>query len=333
MAEVLEPLERLTDMFRRLDGVGKKSAARYAFCVLNFTDEEAAEFARAILAAKTEIRKCAVCQNITTDEICPICQSESRDHKTICVVEDPRALLAIEKTRQYGGVYHVLHGTISTMRGVTPDRLTIKELLARLGDPEHRRRPRIRGRSHPAPRDGRKIRPRVRRERHACGCCPKTVRTAVFFLPPFCAGSTAGCRIAAFLAYASLAKSPVSCYPIGRNRKRRISDGTQTAFRQKSRDRAAPDRAVAGGACGEARRDGAGGLKMGVRLRDPGRGTASRALPPLRHDGQRAARGHRSHCGHEHRRRAGSRGTGALPGRRGSIRSFRSGGGSRCAAG
>ncbi|MBR4184836.1 MAG: recombination protein RecR [Clostridia bacterium] len=137
MAEVLEPLERLTDMFRRLDGVGKKSAARYAFCVLNFTDEEAAEFARAILAAKTEIRKCAVCQNITTDEICPICQSESRDHKTICVVEDPRALLAIEKTRQYGGVYHVLHGTISPMRGVTPDRLTIKELLARLGDPEH----------------------------------------------------------------------------------------------------------------------------------------------------------------------------------------------------
>ncbi|MBO7405723.1 MAG: recombination protein RecR [Clostridia bacterium] len=137
MAEVLEPLERLTDMFRRLDGVGKKSAARYAFCVLNFSDEEAAEFARAILAAKTEIRKCAVCQNITTDEICPICQNENRDHRTICVVEDPRALLAIEKTRQYGGVYHVLHGTISPMRGVTPDRLTIKELLARLGDAEH----------------------------------------------------------------------------------------------------------------------------------------------------------------------------------------------------
>jgi recombination protein RecR len=137
MAEVLEPLERLTDMFRRLDGVGKKSAARYAFCVLNFTDEEAAEFARAILAAKTEIRKCAVCQNITTDEICPICRNETRDHRTICVVEDPRALLAIEKTRQYGGVYHVLHGTISPMRGVTPDRLTIKELLSRLGDPDH----------------------------------------------------------------------------------------------------------------------------------------------------------------------------------------------------
>ena len=132
MADNLEPLERLTDMFRRLDGVGKKSAARYAFCVLNFTDEEAAEFARAILAAKSEIHRCAVCQNITTDEICSVCASDTRDHGTICVVEDPRAVLAIEQTRQYGGVYHVLHGTISPMRGVTPDKLTIKELLSRL---------------------------------------------------------------------------------------------------------------------------------------------------------------------------------------------------------
>ena len=132
MAENLEPLERLTDMFRKLDGVGKKSASRYAFCVLNFTDEEAAEFANAILAAKTEIRRCAICQNITTDEICSVCASETRDHSTVCVVEEPRAVLAIEKTRQYGGVYHVLHGTISPMRGITPDRLTIRELLARV---------------------------------------------------------------------------------------------------------------------------------------------------------------------------------------------------------
>ena len=132
MDDNLEPLERLTDMFRRLDGVGKKSAARYAFCVLNFTDEEAAEFARAIIAAKTEIRRCAVCQNITTGEVCSVCASEARDHGTVCVVEDPRAVLAIEKTRQYGGVYHVLHGTISLMRGITPDKLTIRELLSRL---------------------------------------------------------------------------------------------------------------------------------------------------------------------------------------------------------
>jgi recombination protein RecR len=132
MADNLEPLERLTDMFRKLDGVGKKSAARYAFCVLNFTDEEAAEFARAILAAKSEIHRCALCQNITTEEFCSVCADENRDHRTVCVVEDPRALLAIEKTRQYGGVYHVLHGTISPMRGITPDKLTVRELLARI---------------------------------------------------------------------------------------------------------------------------------------------------------------------------------------------------------
>ena len=121
-------------MFRKLDGVGKKSAARYAFCVLNFTEEEAYDFAQAIIAAKTEIKKCSVCCNITTHEVCDICDSEARDHSTVCVVEDPRAVLAIEKTRQFGGVYHVLHGTISPMRGVTPDKLTIKELLARIGN-------------------------------------------------------------------------------------------------------------------------------------------------------------------------------------------------------
>ncbi|MBE6625657.1 MAG: recombination protein RecR [Ruminococcaceae bacterium] len=137
MAENIEPLERLTDMFRKLDGVGKKSAARYAFCVLNFTESEAYDFAQAIIAAKTEIKKCSVCCNITTHEVCDICDSDTRDHSTVCVVEDPRAVLAIEKTRQFGGVYHVLHGTISPMRGITPDKLTIKELIARIGDEEH----------------------------------------------------------------------------------------------------------------------------------------------------------------------------------------------------
>lgn len=136
MAENIEPLERLTDMFRKLDGVGKKSAARYAFCVLHFSTEEAVEFAEAILAAKTDIRKCSVCCNITTHEICDVCSSDSRDHSTVCVVEDPRAVMAIEKTRQYNGVYHVLHGTISPMRGVTPDKLTIHELLNRISSDE-----------------------------------------------------------------------------------------------------------------------------------------------------------------------------------------------------
>ncbi len=131
-SEHLEPLERLADMFRRLDGVGKKSAMRYAFCVLNFTEEEAKDFADAIVAAKTEIHRCARCQNITTGELCPICQDSRRNDKVICVVEDPRAVVAIEKTRQFGGLYHVLHGTISPARGITPDRLMIRELLTRL---------------------------------------------------------------------------------------------------------------------------------------------------------------------------------------------------------
>jgi len=133
MPQNIEQLERLTDMFRKLDGVGKKSAIRYAFCVLNFTDEEANEFAEAIIAAKTQIRKCSVCCNITTGDVCDICLSGERDHSTICVVEDPRAVIAIEKTRQYNGLYHVLHGTISPMRGVTPDKLTIRDLVSRVG--------------------------------------------------------------------------------------------------------------------------------------------------------------------------------------------------------
>jgi len=131
-SEIIEPLERLADMFRRLDGVGKKSAMRYAFCVLNLTTEEASAFAEAILAAKTDIHLCTSCQNITTGEVCPVCASEKRDHSVICVVEDPRAVIAIEKTRQFGGVYHVLHGTVSPARGVTPDKLKIRELLERL---------------------------------------------------------------------------------------------------------------------------------------------------------------------------------------------------------
>ncbi len=131
-SEHLEPLERLSDMFRRLDGVGKKSAMRYAFCVLNFTEAEAQAFADAIIAAKTEIHQCQRCQNITTGDFCPLCQDDRRNGRVICVVEDPRAVAAIEKTRQYGGLYHVLHGTISPARGITPDKLKIRELLLRL---------------------------------------------------------------------------------------------------------------------------------------------------------------------------------------------------------
>lgn len=134
MAEFIEPLERLSDMFRRLDGVGKKSALRYAFNILNFTQEEAVEFADAIISVKKDIKLCCKCQNITTEEICPICSSSERNRSVICVVEDPRAVMAIENTGHYHGVYHVLHGTISPMKGISPENLKIKELLSRLND-------------------------------------------------------------------------------------------------------------------------------------------------------------------------------------------------------
>lgn len=134
MADYIEPINRLADMFRRLEGVGKKSAVRMAFSVLSLSEEDAAEFAKAILDAKTEIKLCKTCQNISSEEICPICRNEKRDLSTICVCEDSRALFAIEKSGVYNGVYHVLHGVISPSHGIGPDKLKIKELLHRLTD-------------------------------------------------------------------------------------------------------------------------------------------------------------------------------------------------------
>ena len=132
MADYIEPIDRLTDMFRRLDGIGRKTAVRLAFSVLDMSDAEAAEFAEAILAVKQEIKLCKCCQNISVNEICPICADDERDHSTICVVEDSKAVLAFEKVKEYRGVYHVLHGSISPMRGIGPDQLKIRELLERL---------------------------------------------------------------------------------------------------------------------------------------------------------------------------------------------------------
>lgn len=132
MADYIEPIDRLTDMFRRLDGIGRKTAVRLAFSVLDMSDAEAAEFAEAILAVKQEITLCKCCQNISVNEICPICADYERDHSTICVVEDSKAVLAFEKVKEYRGVYHVLHGSISPMRGIGPDQLKIRELLERL---------------------------------------------------------------------------------------------------------------------------------------------------------------------------------------------------------
>ena len=132
MAEYPEQIERLSDMFRHLDGIGKKTALRHAFSILDMSEEEVKNFADAMIAAKTEVRFCKICKNISSDEVCPVCADESRDRSVICVVEDFRAAMAVEKIREYKGLYHVLHGVISPMKGVGPDRLTVKELLSRL---------------------------------------------------------------------------------------------------------------------------------------------------------------------------------------------------------
>lgn len=130
------PLEKLIEQFQRLPGVGHKSAQRMAFYVLSMTDEHAGELAQAILDAKRTIRTCSVCQNLTEGEICPICSDKSRDNSVICVVSDPKDLLAIERTREYHGLYHVLHGVISPLSGIGPEDIRAKELLRRVADTE-----------------------------------------------------------------------------------------------------------------------------------------------------------------------------------------------------
>jgi recombination protein RecR len=136
MAEYIESLQLLAEKFGRLEGVGKKTAMRMAYSVLELEQEDAEAFAKAILDAKEKIHLCPICQNLTDREVCSICADENRDHSIICVVTDPRAVIAMEKVRDYDGVYHVLHGLISPINGITPDRLKIRELLARVGDGE-----------------------------------------------------------------------------------------------------------------------------------------------------------------------------------------------------
>ena len=134
MAEYIESLQLLAEKFGRLEGVGKKTAMRMAYSGLELEQEDAEAFAKAILNAKEKIHLCPICQNLTDREVCSICTDENRDHSVICVVTDARAVIAMEKVRDFDGVYHVLHGLISPMNGITPDQLKIKELLARVGD-------------------------------------------------------------------------------------------------------------------------------------------------------------------------------------------------------
>lgn len=136
MAYNLAPLQNLIDQFERMQGIGHKTAQRMAFYVLGLSEKEAAEFANAIIDAHTKIKQCKICCDLADDEFCPVCKSETRDKSVICVVEDPRDVAAIERTHEYNGTYHVLHGAISPMDNIGPDQIRIKELIARLGDCE-----------------------------------------------------------------------------------------------------------------------------------------------------------------------------------------------------
>ena len=130
------PLARLVEQFERLPGIGHKTAQRLAYYVLGTSKEDAEEFSKAILEAHEKIHYCKICCNLTDQELCPVCRNAERDRSIICVVEDPRDVMALERTNEFKATYHVLHGAISPLSGVGPDQLCIKELLARVGDQE-----------------------------------------------------------------------------------------------------------------------------------------------------------------------------------------------------
>ena len=136
MANNAEPLERLIDQFSRFPGIGRKGATRMAYQVMGMSDAEVLELSSAIRDAKARLHRCKCCQNFTESDLCSICSSPKRDRSVICVVESPRDVTAIERTREYNGMYHVLHGLISPMDGIGADQLCVKELLARLGTGE-----------------------------------------------------------------------------------------------------------------------------------------------------------------------------------------------------
>lgn len=125
-------IEKLIESFEKLPSIGNKTAARLAFHILDATEEETNEFVQAILDAKKNLKYCSGCYNITDTDPCPICSNQNRDHTIICVVEDVRDVVAMERTHEFKGIYHVLHGSISPMNGVGPDDIKIKELLSHL---------------------------------------------------------------------------------------------------------------------------------------------------------------------------------------------------------
>ena len=134
MARNVIPLTNLIEQFERMPGIGHKSAQKLAFYILGMSDDEVNRFAENIILAKQKIHHCKVCCDLTDSDICSICSDERRDRSVICVVESSKDVIAIERTREYNGLYHVLHGSISPMNGIGPDEITIKELLSRLSD-------------------------------------------------------------------------------------------------------------------------------------------------------------------------------------------------------
>src|ERR1700742_212832 len=136
MPDFAAPLQRLIDEFRRLPGIGQKSAQRLAFHVLRTSRDNAANFAAALLDVKDKLGICKQCNNISDAELCPYCRDPNRDPSQICVVEEVHNLLPIETTRSFNGLYHILHGSISPLRGIGPEQLKIKGLLDRIGQGE-----------------------------------------------------------------------------------------------------------------------------------------------------------------------------------------------------
>ena len=132
MQAYIEPIGRLINEFSKLPGVGKKTAQRYAYRIIDMPEEEVRAFADAILAAKRKVHYCKICGNFTENDVCDICKE--RDGRVICVVKEPKDVIALEKLHEYRGVYHVLHGVINPMEGVGPNDIRIRELLARVGE-------------------------------------------------------------------------------------------------------------------------------------------------------------------------------------------------------
>ncbi len=136
MAKQAAPLQLLVEQFSKFAGVGRKNATRMAYQVMSMSDAEVQALADAIRGAHTKLHRCKICQDYTEEEICPVCQSKKRDHSVICVVESPRDVTVFERTREYNGLYHVLHGLFSPVDGIGAEQLCIRELLARLQDGE-----------------------------------------------------------------------------------------------------------------------------------------------------------------------------------------------------